>query len=283
MPYNLHRIHANLRSIAAFNLLNPITDVTMTTTASTSPRTLSAELLEAYRRDGYIILRGLLDAEEIRAVSDIRHDAEARAQEAGGSFRVGRSGYDVEKLVGHAEGRMALRKIQGPYDCEPAFRRVCASEKILDIVEDLIGPNIYYHSSKLMFKPPNGGRRKPWHQDFAYWSQMNTNQVTVWMAIDPSTRENGCIQVIPGSHHDGLHPHYHGEDYMIHEETIADREIAFAEMAPGDVLFFSVLTLHASDVNTSDKPRLSAIIDLDSQPKPEKTAQGSTEPIRGGV
>jgi ectoine hydroxylase-related dioxygenase (phytanoyl-CoA dioxygenase family) len=70
---------------------------------------------------------------------------------------------------------------------------------------------------------------------------------------------------------------------MIHEETIAGREIAFAEMAPGDVLFFSVLTLHASDVNTSDKPRLSAIIDFDSQPKPEKTAQGSLVPIRGGV
>lgn len=245
---------------------------------ATAPATLSADQLRDYRRDGYIILRGLLNADEIRAISDLRQDAEDRAREYGGSFRVDRTGYDVEI---RADGTPALRKIQGAYEAEPAFRAVCASDKILDIVADLIGPEIYYHSSKLMFKPANGGRRKPWHQDWAYWQQMNQQQVTVWFAIDPATRENGCIQVIPGSHSGGLVPHYKGEDYMIDESQIDPARIAYAEMQPGDVLFFDVLTLHASDVNNSAKPRLSAIIDFDSQPMPSPgLPYGSTAPLR---
>jgi len=147
------------------------------------------ELLKGAKKPLIILGKGAAYAQadaDIRALSDIRHDAEARARAAGGSFRVGRAGYDVERLINDPQGRLALRKIQGAYDSEPEFRRVCASERILDVVEDLIGPDIYYHSSKLMFKPARGGRRKPWHQDFAYWSMMNTNQVTVWMAVDPA-------------------------------------------------------------------------------------------------
>ena len=162
-----------------------------------------------------------------------------------------------------------------------AFQAVEKGGKVLDVVEDLIGSEIYYHSSKLMCKPARGGRRKPWHQDFAYWADMNAKQVTVWMAVDAATRENGCMQVIPGSHRRGLIPHHQLEDYMIDETGIEDENIVVAEMDPGDVLVFNVLTLHASDPNHSEAPRLSAIIDFDSQPKPKRgLPYGSETPIR---
>lgn len=137
---------------------------------------------------------------------------------------------------------MHCEKLQEVFKGEGDFAEVMASEKVLDIVGDLlgdpIGESIYYHSSKLMYKPAGGGRRKPWHQDWAYWQEMNTNQVTVWIAIDPATIENGL-----------------------------DKEnIVIVEMNPGDALVFNVLALHASDPNNSPKNRLSAIIYFDSQP-----------------
>lgn len=247
-------------------------------------KALTAEQLAFYNENGYIIIEGFLSSDEVQAIKDLRDRAVRRAQETGTGFREGPVHYDVEPVKNDPTGRgMSLRKIQEVYRVEKVYRDVMASGKMLDVVEDLIGPNIYYHSSKLMCKPAHGGRRKPWHQDYAYWTDMNTRQVTVWVAIDPATRENGCMQVIPGSHKRGLLPHFHLEDYQIKEEGIEKENIVVAEMKPGDALFFSVLTLHASDPNNSPNPRLSAIIDFDSQPAPGSSSWlGSQEPLRVG-
>ena len=194
---------------------------------STTGRTLSEEQLAQYNRDGYIIVRGLLDSEEIGKMKALHARAEVLSQERGESFKLNGAHYDVEALPpGHPQGKaVALRKIQEVFKSEQDYVDVMSSEKVLDIVADLIGDDIYYHSSKLMCKPAHGGRRKPWHQDWAYWQEMNTNQVTMWCAIDPSTRENGCIQAIPGSHKRGYVEHSHQEDYMIDEFGIENEHI----------------------------------------------------------
>ena len=245
-------------------------------------KALSETHLEAFNRDGYIILKGLLCPKEIERIKSCRDRAEARAGEEGGSFMEGVAHFDLEPLGGdESSGEFALRKVQEAYQVDEDFRHVTASDKILDVVEDLIGPDIYYFSSKLMCKPAQGGRRKPWHQDYAYWEGMNTKQVTVWSAIDHATTENGCMQLIPGSHRRGLIPHHQLEDYMIDEAGIENENILTAEMDAGDVLFFNVLTLHASGPNHSHAPRLSAIIDFDSKPKPRKELPfGSETPLR---
>ncbi len=246
-------------------------------------KTLSTEQLERFNEDGYIIIPGLLSDDEVKKIKALQARAEAMAQEHGESFNIDGAHYDVEPLPpGHPEGKtVALRKIQEVFTSEPAFAEVMASKKLLDVVADLIGDEIYYHSSKYMCKPAFGGRRKPWHQDWAYWSDMNSKQVTVWCAIDKATTENGCMQIIPGSHKKGLVEHYHGEDFMIHEEGITEENIVIAEMNPGDALIFNVLALHASDPNNSSKDRLSAIIDFDSEPPPEsrRTPYGSYDPL----
>ena len=111
---------------------------------------------------------------------------------------------------------------------------------------------------------------------------MSQRQVTVWFAIDESTRENGCIEVIPASHKNGVINHYHDEDFMIHQELIKKSQVEFAGTKPGEVLFFDGLTLHASAPNNSDKGRLCCIIDYDSEPAPEGSKFGSLEPLRTG-
>jgi len=260
----------------------------MTATATFVPvalsgKTLTPEQLAFFNENGYVILPALFDESEIQALKDLRDRAVAKAEKAGGSFMDGPAHYDVETLKTDPTGKaMALRKIQEVYQVEPVFRDMMTQDKLLDAVEDLIGPNIYYHSSKLMCKPANGGRRKPWHQDFAYWATMTPNQVTVWIAIDKATRENGCMQVIPGSHKRGLIPHFKLEDFQIKEDGIGGENIVVAEMNPGDTLIFSVLTLHASDPNMSPNHRLSAIIDFDSLPAKEGSPLGSRTPLRTG-
>ncbi|MCC6581212.1 MAG: phytanoyl-CoA dioxygenase family protein [Phycisphaeraceae bacterium] len=251
------------------------------TDVSLEGKTLTADQLWFFNENGYIVLKGLLTPREVDALKQLRDRASKRAEEVGGSFRDGPAHYDVEKLAGDPTGKtLRLRKIQEVFKSEPVFRDMLSQDKLLDAVEDLIGPNIYYHSSKLMCKPARGGRRKPWHQDYAYWATMNTRQVTVWIAIDQATKENGCMQVIPGSHRRGLIEHHQLEDFQIDEAGIEKENIVFAEMEPGDVLIFSVLTLHASDTNHSPNPRLSAIIDFDSEPAPTGSALGSNTPLR---
>ncbi|MAE67285.1 MAG: hypothetical protein CMJ18_23735 [Phycisphaeraceae bacterium] len=246
------------------------------------PKTLSSEQMDHFRREGYVIIENLYTQDEIDRMHQLRLQVEKEAEGRTDGYARDGGEYNIEPLVTDPTGRtVALRKIQEVFKSEPSFREVAANVRILDIVEDMIGRPIYYHSSKLMCKPALGGRRKPWHQDFAYWDTMQPKQVTVWGAIDAATRENGCMQVIPRSHLKGLVPHYKGEDFMIDEQRIDESEIVFAEMNPGDVLFFNVLLLHASAPNTSDKPRLATIIDFDSNQRIEGHLYGSDTPLRG--
>jgi phytanoyl-CoA hydroxylase len=244
-------------------------------------KTLTPDQLRFYNENGYIIIPNLLSPQEVQALKDLRDRVVVRALKEGGTFYDGPAHYDVEPLKSDPTGKaLGLRKIQEVYQVEPVFRDMLSQPKVLDIVQDIIGPNIYYHSSKLMCKPASGGRRKPWHQDFAYWPTMDTRQVTVWIAIDKATPENGCMQVIPGSHLRGLIPHFKLEDFQIIEDNIPNENVVVAPMNPGDALFFSVLTLHASDPNNSPNSRLSAIIDYDSRPAPESSRLGSQVPLR---
>lgn len=241
-----------------------------------------SEIRDHYNEHGFVIIRKLLTGDEVQSIQDLRRRIDEEAADGNyENFTKGRTRYEFEQIKNDSDNaRSTLRAVKEPWDNEPVFREVVASDRVLDLVQELIGQVVYYHSSKMLFKAARGGRRKPWHQDWAYWQEMSQRQVTVWFAIDESTRENGCIEVIPGSHKNGVIEHYHGEDYMIHEEQVDSNRVAFAEMEPGDALFFDVLTLHASAPNHSDKGRLCCIVDYDSEAKPEGYKYGSSVPLR---
>lgn len=242
--------------------------------------------LNFYHKNGYIIIRGLLDPAEVQAIQDFKKQIDREVVDADGDFQKNGAHFNFERKDINAQSFSnasavrcgVLRKIQEVYFLDEIFRKVCTSKKVLDVVEEIIGPTIYYHSSKLMYKGA-GGRKKPWHQDFAYWKSLNSKQVTVWYAIDKATKENGCIQVLPGSHKRGLVPHFGDEAQFNPEDHFKANEIIFAEMSPGDVLFFDVLTFHASDANLSKNDRLSAILNFQSA-LGEKEYNRCKEPLR---
>ena len=239
-----------------------------------------------YNENGYLIVRGLLNPAEVKSIQDFKKNMDKEVANADGDFQKDGAHFNFERKdinlsfnSANAECRRGvLRKIQEVYFLDETFRKVCTSEKVLDVVEKIIGPTIYYHSSKLMYKGA-GGRQKPWHQDFAYWKSLNSKQVTVWYAIDKATKENGCIQVIPGSHKKGLVDHFGPELQFKLEDHYKPSDIVYAEMNPGDVLFFDVLTFHYSDANLSKNDRLSAILDFQSALGPDEWSR-LKEPLR---
>ena len=83
---------------------------------------------------------------------------------------------------------------------DEVYRQLLYYEPLLDIAESLIGPNIQLFHDQALYKPARHGGEVPWHQDNGYWRCTPANLVSIWMALDDADEENGCMNVIPGSH-----------------------------------------------------------------------------------
>lgn len=130
---------------------------------------------------------------------------------------------------------------------------------ILDAVSDLLGPDLVLWAMFCWYKPPQVGKAVPFHQDGEYWPIEPKRNVTAWVALAPTTRANGCLRVIPGSHRADL-PHVPVHDsrswFAKGAAGVDESRAVDLEMAPGDAVFFTERTLHGSCANDSDQPRL---------------------------
>jgi len=159
---------------------------------------------------------------------------------------------------GHKGAQLNYRKIEQlefdplylSYMQSPIFRAACAH---------IYGADTPITIMRAMFmnKPAGQGTWLPWHQDA--WTMFELHPLlTVWMALDPSTKENGCVQVIPGSHKRGRVNPTHNSGFLTEEQArrhCPPQDVLHVEMEPGEVALFHNFTLHASDVNHSDGPR----------------------------
>lgn len=129
-------------------------------------------------------------------------------------------------------------------------------DDVLDLVEPIVGPDIALFSSHFICKPPAVGKRVPWHEDSAYWRGRldPMHVVTVWLAIDPSTPANGCMQVIPRTHHNGY------SDYETVPGAVFKTEIKMGQfdparavdcvLNPNEASLHNGRTVHGSSANT---------------------------------
>ncbi|HYE07636.1 MAG TPA: phytanoyl-CoA dioxygenase family protein [Planctomycetota bacterium] len=231
---------------------------------------LSPGQIERFERDGYLVIDGFLDPAEVARVEA------GIARVAGGASGLvrDRGGFNLEKVgdasfdtTAAAKRPGMLRKIQGAVFAVPEVREVFTGARMLDCMEDLMGPSIHYHSSKVMFKPARGGAPKPWHQDAAYWTQFASKQITVWIAIHDADEANGCVWAIPGSHRLGLIPHAEVE-LQVREAQIDVAKAAPVPVRRGGLLIFHSLVLHMSKRNESDRDRWCIICDYDPEANP---------------
>ncbi len=108
----------------------------------------------------------------------------------------------------NAGGEKVVQQIAEPHELAPEWMALARDPRVLDAIEDFLGPNILLYYSMLMMKPARQGFRAPWHQDFAFYVHDRTALVAVQLYLDNSTLENGCIHVVPGSHKLGLLNHF---------------------------------------------------------------------------
>jgi ectoine hydroxylase len=215
-------------------------------------RILSDAAVAEYRQRGFYLARGFFDPDEIdllRRAAKEDHELDkrsfGRADGEGGTVRLSLWNHPGEGIYG-----MFAR-------CE---RMVRSCEKIL-------GGEVYHYHSKMIMKDPKVGGAWTWHQDYGYWYQNGVLMpllTSVFIAVDPSTRANGCLQVIEGSHHCGRIDHVltgdqAGADRERVDELLKRLPLIYVEMDPGDAVFFDCNLLHRSDQNRSDQPRWSMI------------------------
>lgn len=208
-----------------------------------------------FDRDGFLLRKGLVGPEAIRAIAqEVERLHEQMAQAVPAGVHVA-----WEKTE---DGRpRRIRQLMNSEAVSPGLNAVLRRPDVLDLIEDLIGPRIALYHSKLLMKSAQDGSVTPWHQDFAYWTKDGNQpvQVNLMLAIDPATRANGCIQFVPGTHKQGLirHKREDGISFGVYlPGYFQPREGAIAmEMEPGDAVFFGSLVIHGSDGNRSAHDR----------------------------
>ena len=200
-----------------------------------------------YRTAGYVVPAYALDAGWV-----------LRMQNALNTLIANNPGVRPEKLVSaHIEGQ----NDEGVKGCSD-FLDLAMHPGIVDLVEQLIGPDIILWGCHVFCKPASEGYETPWHQDGHYWPIRPLANCTVWVALEPSTRANGCLRVIPGSHRDHvLHPHLHEDrsdltlNQRMAEGCFDETDAVDLELQPGQMSLHDVYMIHGAKANTSGQRR----------------------------
>lgn len=220
-----------------------------------APFQLTPEQITGYKRDGYIIVKGFLAAAEVNKLYNI----------ATGDEAVKKHAFDLNDQSGKRT-KLTLWYTPG----NDAYGLLTKSKRMVDSVDALLdgdAPVCHFHS-KLMQKEPKVGGAWEWHQDYGYWYKNEflypDQMMSVMIAITGANKQNGCLQVIKGSHKMGRVEHgFAGEQVGASQHyvdlALKTMELVYVEIMPGDALFFHSNLLHRSEANLSDAPRWSLI------------------------
>lgn len=217
--------------------------------------TLNKNQIEQYHRDGFIIISQFLNAEETEKLHHIAVNDDVMRKNA----------FDLNDQTGK-KTKLSLWYTPG----NDAYGLLTKSERIVNNVNALLegnAPVCHFHS-KLMQKEPKVGGAWEWHQDYGYWYKNEflfpDQMISVMVAITDANKDNGCLQVIKGTHKMGRVEHgFSGEQVGASQHyvdlALKAMEHIYVELKAGDALFFHPNLLHRSEANTSDFPRWSLI------------------------
>ena len=216
---------------------------------------LSAQQIESYKKDGFVIVKNFLKNEEVNKLYLI----------ATGDNTLRQHAFDLNDQSGK-KTKLTLWYTPG----NDAYGLLTKSERMVNSVDKLMeGDSAVCHfHSKLMQKEPKVGGAWEWHQDYGYWYKNEflfpDQMMSVMIAITEANKANGCLQVIKGSHKMGRIEHgFAGEQVGASQHyvdlALKTMELVYVEIMPGDALFFHSNLLHRSEANLSQAPRWSLI------------------------
>ena len=139
--------------------------------------------------------------------------------------------------------------------------------RVLDLVEDLLGPDVVVWSASFFTKPPHDSGYVSWHQDATYWGLDLSEVATAWLALSDSTVENGCMRMVPGSHTQPIlsHVETHAEDNLLSRGQVVEVEVDESEavdviLKAGEASLHHVNIIHGSNANSSNSSRIGLAI-----------------------
>src|SRR6266571_681213 len=249
MPVPIHG--GNMREIA----IPPADRWSLAAGSYREKAVFTKEQVAQYQREGYVVYPGLLDSDQVAALlADIENIS-------AGSTRENHDRTRMEMEPDQPPDGTRVRRIYEPCTYYPRFRALSEAAKLLDCVEQLLGPNLAFHYSKINMKPPAIGSVVEWHQDLSYYPLTNPDSVSILFYLDDADSENGCLQVIPGRHREPLMDHTRGGFFQgcVTEPVDASRALPLGGTA-GTVIFMHCMTPHASLTNRSSRPRRTLIL-----------------------
>ncbi len=233
---------------------------------------LSAEQLVQFNKDGFIVLRGFLDADrcdKILRIAQIHLDTkiEPIETEVGYDGRSKEYRTAVTDYNSHAEEKQIIvRRLRQVYKRDALFKAWMENEKIRPILQQILDDQVVItmaHHNSIMTKMPHTSTATDWHQDRRYWSFINDNLVSVWLALNDENSENGVLEFIPASHKMYFSTeHFDKKGYFSKKyepnKKIISKKIS-TDLQKGDVLIFHSLLLHRANKNTTSKTKISFV------------------------
>ena len=237
------------------------------------PPQFSPQELDQFRRDGFIVVRSLATAADVAGMRQVT--------ETGLRDRIEPIEYEAElRYPGapasiEAEGGKTIRRLKQAYSRSFIFTEWMIRPNVLGRLKQLLGPRVVCplaHHNCIMTKQPRYSSETGWHQDIRYWSFQRPELINAWIALGHEHPENGCLQVIPGSHKLSLDRSrldaelFFRADLPENQPLIARKE--FVALNPGDVLFFHCRTLHAASRNSTTEIKFSVVFTFRSADNP---------------
>lgn len=222
---------------------------------------LSKEQIDAFWRDGYLMVDdAVTPAQLARLKAEIAgwvEESRAHLAPFGPPTVDGRPRFDMG--TEHTAAKPALRRINNPSDISDIYREVMLDARTVDMVADLIGPDVKFHHCKINLKLPGARTEVNYHQDFAYTPHTNDYIVTALLFLDDIDEANGCLTVVPGSHKGPMLSLFEGDRFTGAVASDEEKQ-ALAKSLPcvgkaGAVCLMHTKLLHGSAANSSDASR----------------------------
>ncbi len=216
---------------------------------------LTSQQVKEFSTSGFTVCPQFLDADEVDALL-----AETARVTAGHTL----ADHDAERMEMEPDQPSqgtAVRRLYEPCSYYDVFRQLADKEQLLDAVEQLFGPNLLFHYSKLNMKPAEVGSVVEWHQDLSYYPLTNTDSLAVLFYLDDTSADNGALQLLPGYHREALLGH--SEQGFFQGRMVEEVDGATAQLATGPsgtAIFMHGMTPHASAPNRSMHPRRTLIL-----------------------
>lgn len=220
--------------------------------------------LQQFGQDGFVIARGLADAELRRQMIEVtRADLVSRTEPVEYEADLHYPGAPPSR---DEAGGDTVRRLKEAYTRDPVFTRWIAQPTMVKRLQQLLGGRVVMplaHHNCVMTKQPRFSSETGWHQDIRYWSFERPELVSVWLALGHETPENGCLYVIPGTHRMSFSRIRLDEALFLRPELPENAKLigqkVAAQLEPGDVLFFHALTFHAAGRNQTNQSKFSVV------------------------